>query len=78
MQNSSSQLTDKTVPSESICDLLRMILTTKNFVFNDEHFIQQHGTAMGTRMAPAYANLFMGEFERKHSKDYADQPFLWL
>ena len=46
--------------------------------FNDEHFIQQHGTAMGTRMAPAYANLFMGEFERKALKDYADQPFLWL
>ena len=33
---------------------------------------------MGTRMAPAYANLSMGEFERKALKDYADQPFLWL
>ena len=62
------QRTDKSVPTESICDLLRMILTMNNFVFNDEHFIQQHGTAMGTRMAPAYANLFMGEFERKALK----------
>ena len=33
---------------------------------------------MGTRMAPAYANLFMGEFERKALKDYSDQPFFWL
>ena len=49
-----------------------------NFLFNDEHFIQQHGTAMRTRMAPAYANLFMGEFERKTLKDYTDQPYLLL
>ena len=67
------QRTDKSVPTES-----RMILTMNNFVFNDEHFIQQNGTAMGTRMAPAYTNLFMGEFERKALKAYADQPFLWL
>ena len=40
---------------------MRMILTMNNFVFNDKHFIQQHayGTAMGARMAPAFANLFM-------------------
>ena len=49
-----------------------------NFAFNDEHFIQQHGIAMGTRMAPAFANLFMGEFERKALEDYVDKPFLWL
>ena len=49
-----------------------------NFVFNNEHFIQQHGTAMGTRMAPAYANLFMGEFERKALQNYTDKPHLWL
>ena len=70
--------TDKCVPTESICDLTRMILTMNNFVFNNEHFIQQHGTAMGTRMAPAYANLFMGEFERKSLQNYTDKPYLWL
>ena len=55
-----------------------MILTMNNFVFNDEDFIQQHGTAMGTRMAPAFANLFMGEFERKALEGYVYKPFLWL
>ena len=48
-----------------------------NFVFNDEHFLQQHGTAMGTRMAPAFANLFMGEFEKNAISGYADKPYLW-
>ena len=64
--------TDKSVPTESLCDfkLVRMILTMNNFVFNDEHFIQQHGTAMGTRMAQAFANRFMGEFERKALEGY--------
>ena len=32
--------TDKSVPTESICDLTRMILTMNNFVFNNEHFIE--------------------------------------
>ena len=45
-----------------------------NFVFNDEHFLQQYGTAVGTRMAPAFANLFMGEFEKN---GYADKPYPW-
>ena len=29
-------------------------------------------------MAPAFANLFMGEFERKALEGYVDKPFLWL
>ena len=36
-----------------------------NFTFNDQHFLQIHGTAMGTHMAPSYANLFMGKFEQQ-------------
>ena len=73
-----SQRTDRSVPAESICDLIRMILVMNNFVFNDEHFIQRHGKAMGTRMAPAYANLFMGDFEKKALQNYPDKPHLWL
>ena len=73
-----SQRTDRSVPTESICDLIRMILIMNNFVFNDEHFIQRHGTAVGTRMAPAYANLFMGDFEKKALQNYPDKPHLWL
>ena len=73
-----SQRTDTSVPAEYICDLIRMILIMNNFVFNDEHFIQRHGKAMGTRMAPAYANLFMGDFEKKAFQNYPDKTHLWL
>ena len=54
-----------------------MILTMSNFGFNNEHFIQLHGTAMGTSMAPAFANLFMGDFERKALDSYPDKPLIW-
>ena len=50
------------VGTESLCDLIRMILTMNNFTFNDKHCLQIHGTAMGTRIAPSYANLFLAKF----------------
>ena len=41
-----------------------MVLTMNNFEFNGEHYLQVGGSAMGTRLAPSYANLFM-DFEDK-------------
>ena len=59
---------DKSVPTESLCDLMRMILTMSNFVFNDEHFIQQHGTALGTRMAQLSPIFLWKSLKGKHLK----------
>ena len=44
---------DKSLPAESISDLIRMILTMNNFSFDNEHYLQVHVTAMRTRMAPS-------------------------
>ena len=68
---------DKLLPAENICDLIRMILTMNNFSFNNEHYLQKHGTAMGTRMAPSYANLFMGKFEQQAIDNSSLKPFIW-
>ena len=54
-----------------------MILTMNNFTFNDQQFLQIHGTAMGTRMAPSYANLFMGKFEQQAIENATYKPFVW-
>ena len=35
----------------------------KTFEFNTTFSIETHSTAMGTRMAPSYANQFLAEFE---------------
>ena len=39
------------------------ILHNNVFEFNDHYFAQVKGTAMGTKMAPAYAGLFMAQLE---------------
>ena len=54
-----------------------VILTMNNFEFDNNHFIQIHGTAMDTRMAPAYANLFMGDLEEKLLAQVPPKPYLW-
>ena len=55
-----------------------IILTMNNFTFNSKHYHQKHGTAMGTRMAPSYANLFLSKFERDALLNSPHQPYLWL
>ena len=50
---------------QSVIDILSLILNKNSFTFNNEHFVQIHGTAMGSPMAPTYANIFMAILERK-------------
>ena len=45
--------------------MLKLVLHSINFTFNAHHFLQVGGTAMGTALAPNYANLFMDRFETK-------------
>ena len=35
------------------------------FQFNGENYLQTHGTAMGTKMAVSFANIFVAEIETK-------------
>ena len=49
---------NRSFPAERICDLIRMILTMNNFSFNNKHYLQVHGTAMGTRMAPSNMQIY--------------------
>ena len=60
-----------------LVDLLDKVLTCNNFDFNERHFLQVGGTAMGTKVAPAYANTFMGWYEEKYVYTYPKQPVLW-
>ena len=42
---------------------LRLILQENSFQFNKRNYLQTHGTAVGTKMVAAFANIFMGEIE---------------
>ncbi len=63
--------------TKSLLDLLDLILKCNNFDFNGKHYLQQNGTAMGTRVAPTYANLFMAEFEEEHIYTLDKPPLVW-
>jgi len=49
-----------------------------NFTFENHNFLQIKGTAMGTRMTPSYANLFMGRLETQYLNSTSLEPFTWL
>ena len=67
-----------TIPTGTLCHLIRMILTMNNFSFNDNHYLQIHGTAMGTKMAPSYANLFLSYFDANALENASFQLHTWL
>ena len=43
--------------------MLRLILKENSFQFNGKNYLQIYGTAMGTKMAVAFANIFMAKIE---------------
>lgn len=51
--------------AKTLTCLLAKVLKLNNFTFNDENVIQVKGTAMGTRAAPNFANVYMGRPEDK-------------
>ena len=65
------------IPPEAMKDFLNIVLTKNYFNFAGKMFLLIQGTAMGTKMAPAYANTFMGDLEEKLIEDYRTTPIVW-
>ena len=47
------------IPTALLRKMLGLILKENSFQFNGRHYLQTHGTTMGTKMAVAFANIFM-------------------
>ena len=45
--------------------MLSLILQENSFQFNGKDYLQTHGTAMGTKIAVAFANIYMAKIESK-------------
>ena len=52
-------------PEQSNPEILGELMNLVLKKFNEQFYLQIQGTAMGTKMAPAYANLFMGKLEEQ-------------
>ena len=48
------------------------------FEFNSECFFQTSGTAIGIKMAAAYANIVMSIFERNLLAGSCNKPLVWF
>ena len=60
-------------PSTSVLVwLAELVLTLNNFSFDGEHYQQTSGVAMGTKMGPNYANLFVGFVEKQIFEQHTD------
>ena len=57
---------NKTVVTKVVITFLSLIRTFNNFVFNSINLLQIMGCTLGIICAPAYANMFMTQFEKQH------------
>ena len=64
--------------TESLCELISTVLTNNHLQFNGDNYLQIMGCAMGAKMAPNYASLFMGKIEEDKLNQYHRQPLIWL
>ena len=65
------------IPTEYIKRALKLILQENSFEFNEKNYLQTHGTAMGTKMAVAFANIFMGTVESQILRRSVLKPLVW-
>lgn len=66
-----------TPDSHVIATLRHLVLEPNSFEFNKKYYRQVNGTAMGTKMAPRYANILMGKLEIKFLSDCSLQPLIY-
>ena len=50
-------------PTNELVHPIDILLRKNKFFFDNLHYLQKHGTAMGTLMSPSYASIFMGKLE---------------
>jgi hypothetical protein len=54
-----------------------LILENNYFEFDGKIYWQKQGTAIGTKFAPTYANIFMYVLETRMVKEYKFKPWVW-
>ena len=65
------------VPPRFLSEMLSLILQENSFQFNGKDYPQTHGTAMGTKMAIAFANTFMAKIEKEILRQSSIKPIFW-
>lgn len=54
-------LLERSVPTKLLREMLCLTLQENSFQFLGKNYTQTHGTAMGTKVAVAFTNIFMAK-----------------
>lgn len=60
-----------------LSQLLLFVLKNNIFLFTNQYCVQLYRIAMGTKLAPALATLFLSVIEENYIKDSVYKPILW-
>ncbi|XP_073172201.1 uncharacterized protein KIAA0930 homolog isoform X4 [Lepidochelys kempii] len=66
------------VTANLVAEFCDFVLTHNYFTFEDNVYLQISSSAMGTRMAPQYANIFMADLEQRFLSSRPLTPLLYL
>ena len=61
---------NRTISTSTLLQLIELVLKMTTFHFNGRYFPQKQGIAMGTKMGPSVACIFMGYLEELFFADY--------
>ena len=66
------------IPTGCLREILRLILEENSFKFTNKLYVQLHGTAMGTKAAVAFANIFVAKIETQILRQSKHKPLEWI
>ena len=64
------------IPTRNLREMPSLILQENSFQFSGKEYLQTHGTAMGTKMAAAFTNIFMAKIEKELLRQQDKNNFL--
>ena len=56
---------------------LKYVLVKNVFSFNNQFYQQLHGVAMGTKVAPALATIYLAQIEEEFLLNSPHKPVIW-
>ena len=77
VRNALDERQEKTISTDSLVELAELVLKNNIFEFNSRVYKQKQGTAIGTKMAPPYAILFLDYLEKNFLDNSTFKPWLW-
>jgi hypothetical protein len=66
-----------TIDPGTLCKATELVLKSNILSFGNDIYLQKSGTAIGTKLAPSFANIFMHMLETKFLDSEPCKPALW-